>query len=645
MPDLISRAYSLLEVKGYDDDEREIRGTATTPTPDRMGDVVEPLGVSFKNPTPLLWQHDATKPVGTVQFDKPTKNGITFKAKIPKITEPGILKDRTDEAWQSLKAGLLGGVSIGFRALEHSYMKEGGIHFQKTEVLELSLVTIPAQSEATISTIKSIDTRTRAALGTSGKGVTKPAGVSATPHSYRGNTMKSLNELRELRANKAARLDEIATNLKNAEYEATDEEMAEFDALEIEVKSLDRDIRIAAWDHSKAAGATRVDGGSQAAGSASRGPTVFVRNADPEDKFKGQSYTRFLVAKALAFAAMKEGNYVSPVEVAKHRWGKTNPKLIEFIKAGVAAGGTGSGDWGAELAQSDARFTGDFIEFLYSKTVFDALPLRAIPARVNVKGQDGAATGYWVGENKAIPVSKPDFSTVELTPLKVAAIAVASKELIMDSSPSAEMLIRDSIAEASAQRVDTTFLSTAAAVSGVSPAGLLNGLSALAPSGTDAAAVRADFQALIADFLTDKNAGGLVHVMTPSMAVAMSLLVNALGQTEFPAINENGGTLFGRPVYTGDNVTPGDWLVLKPSDIWKIGDTGIEVSMSDTATIEQDNAPAGAGDVPTAASATLMSLWQTEQMGFKVVRRINYAKRRTGAVKYLANGEYGGVFS
>ncbi len=67
--------------------------------------------------------------------------------------------------------------------------------------------------------------------------------------------------------------------------------------------------------------------------------------------------------------------------------------------------------------------------------------------------------------------------------------------------------------------------------------------------------------------------------------------------------------------------------------------------MTDTATLEQDDAPAGASDTPTAATATLVNLWQTESVGFKVVRRINYQKRRAGAVVVLSNAEYGGVVS
>ncbi len=66
----MDRAYSILTVKAVEEDQRIIRGTATTPTPDRVGDIVEPLGVQFRNPLPLLHQHDSDRPVGTVKFDQ-----------------------------------------------------------------------------------------------------------------------------------------------------------------------------------------------------------------------------------------------------------------------------------------------------------------------------------------------------------------------------------------------------------------------------------------------------------------------------------------------------------------------------------------------------------------------------------------------
>lgn len=163
----MNRAYSLLDIKVVNEDARVIEGIASTPTADRMGDVVEPMGAKFALPMPLLWQHEADEPVGLVTFAKPTKSGIPFRATIANVTDPGKLKDRLDEAWQSVKAGLVRAVSIGFRSLEHSYMEGGGVRFQQWEWLELSLVTIPANAEATITSIKSID---RKALAASGRG-------------------------------------------------------------------------------------------------------------------------------------------------------------------------------------------------------------------------------------------------------------------------------------------------------------------------------------------------------------------------------------------------------------------------------------------------------------------------------------------
>lgn len=162
--DMTRRAYSLFDVKSVNEDKRIIHGIATTPRVDRVGDVVDPLGVEFKNPMPFLWQHKHDKPIGTVKFDKPTANGITFEAEIPVINEPGSLKDRVDEAWQSIKLGLVRAVSIGFRAIEYAFLEEGGIHFLKTEVYELSAVTIPAQPDAVITSIKAMDEQAIALL-------------------------------------------------------------------------------------------------------------------------------------------------------------------------------------------------------------------------------------------------------------------------------------------------------------------------------------------------------------------------------------------------------------------------------------------------------------------------------------------------
>lgn len=162
----MKRAYSLFEVKSFDDDSREITGIASTPTPDRMGDIVEPKGAEFKLPLPLLWQHNSGQPIGSVTEAKVTDDGIEVVASLAKTNTPGTLKDRLDEAWESLKIGLVRGLSIGFSPLEQAQIKDTwSFRYLSWEWLELSAVTIPANAEASIQTVKSYDDELRAALG------------------------------------------------------------------------------------------------------------------------------------------------------------------------------------------------------------------------------------------------------------------------------------------------------------------------------------------------------------------------------------------------------------------------------------------------------------------------------------------------
>jgi HK97 family phage prohead protease len=158
--DAKQRAYSFFDFKEFDEDTREILGIASTPTPDRYQDIVEPKGAEYNLPIPLLWQHDSWSPVGHVTKAKATNAGIEVVMKLAKLDEPGPLKARLDEAWQSVKLKLVRGLSIGFSALEYTYLPDtGGIHFLKWDWLELSLVTIPANAEATITGFKSVDER------------------------------------------------------------------------------------------------------------------------------------------------------------------------------------------------------------------------------------------------------------------------------------------------------------------------------------------------------------------------------------------------------------------------------------------------------------------------------------------------------
>lgn len=170
----VERAYARLEVKAVADDSGllTITGVATTPTPDRMGDIVDPKGAKYALPMPLLYQHNADMPIGTVDKLTVSKDGIDFVASIAKAEVAPFIA----EARSLISAGLIRAVSIGFRPLEMEPIDAkdpwGAARFLEWEFLELSVVTIPANQDATIETIKSLDVRAPAASGNKRKGIT-----------------------------------------------------------------------------------------------------------------------------------------------------------------------------------------------------------------------------------------------------------------------------------------------------------------------------------------------------------------------------------------------------------------------------------------------------------------------------------------
>lgn len=154
------RAYSTLAVKSFSEEASgfTFAGLATSPVADRGNDRIDPLGAKYRNPVCLLRAHDHLTPIGECNFGRPTKSGITFEASIPKISEPGLLRDRLQMAAGEVRSGLMRGVSIGFRPTKSPEPNElGGFDYPATEIFELSTCAVPMHQLATIDQIKAID--------------------------------------------------------------------------------------------------------------------------------------------------------------------------------------------------------------------------------------------------------------------------------------------------------------------------------------------------------------------------------------------------------------------------------------------------------------------------------------------------------
>lgn len=642
----MNRMYSVLTIKSVEDEERIIRGVATTPNPDRAGDIVEPLGVKFNNPMPLLHQHDHDKPVGTVTFDTPTKGGITFEARLPKIDEPGPLRDRIETAWGELKAGLVRAVSIGFRSIEYAFL-DSGIHFIKTEVLELSLVSVPANADAVISTIKSIDRNLLAATGKEQTDDDRPKrpGVSGKKHSVNLNpekdpNMKTIAEqiaaLEASRQAKAARMTDVMQKSMDEGRSTDTGEQEEFDTLSGELEAIDGDLkRLRALEKAQMATAKPVNHVKTSELGTSLRNGVQLKANEPD---KGIRFARY--AKCLALSTKTHQPIVG---VAESLYGQSDPNLIDIVKAAVSAMTTGNTD---ALVGNEGGFA-DFVEFLRPQTILGRFgtgnvpSLTRIPFRVPLISETSEADAQWVGEGKAKPLTRMGAGRTELTPLKIATIAVQTMELIRDSSPSSDILIRNSLAKAIAKRSDLSFIDpNSAPANGVRPGSILNGVTPIVNStATGADGVREDVQALIGAFVAANNPlQSGVWVMSATYALRLMMLLNPLGQREFPGITMQGGTFFELPVVVSNYLT--DYVALvNAEDIWVADEGGVDIAMSTEASLEMDSAPAHNSDGPVAAE--LVSMFQTNSVAFRAERTINWARRRASAVAWMDNVTWG----
>lgn len=652
----MNRAYAVLEVKSVDEDKRIIRGIATTPTPDRVGDIVEPLGVKFSNPLPLLWQHMSDKPVGECTFDKPTKNGIKFEATLPVVDEPGALKDRIDEAWQSVKLKLVRGVSIGFRAIEYAWMDDGGIRFIASEVLELSLVTIPANADATIQSIKSFDAPLLAATGKEPKDSDRPTPPApgkkkSTPVllAREGNNMKTIAEqIAAFEAQRAAKQAEMTTLQQKALDEGRSKDASEkesFDSLAAEIDAIDAElIDLRKMEKININKAVPVLGDTQDIATQSRsGADVTRVQVLPKKLPPGIGFTRFVMATAMA-----KGNPMHAVEIFKsrERWMAETPQVLDILKAAVTAGSTSDTTFASPLVNYQILVE-EFIEYLRPLTIIGRIVgLTRVPFKVKIGRQTGGATVNWVGEGAPKPLTSMAFDSVTLDFAKIAGIIVLNEELLRLGTPSAELLVRNDLAKAIVQFMDAQFVDpTKAAVANVSPASITNGVTPIAATGTTGAALRADMKTLLSQFLTNNmQVSDVVILMSQRLALGISLMTNSLGQGEFPGLSLNGGDLLKLPVITSENIpstgsspTDGDpIIVVSAPDILLADDGQVTIDASREASLQMDTAP----DSPATASTVMVSLWQQNQIALRAERWVNWAKRRSTAVSYISNAKY-----
>jgi hypothetical protein len=101
-------------------------------------------------PVPVLWQHRSSEPIGAWTNLKEDDRGLFGEGKI--LLDAGDMEKR---AHAHMKARTVTGLSIGYWVRESSFDEKTGIRtLTKLDLVEISLVTFPANDDARVEAVK-----------------------------------------------------------------------------------------------------------------------------------------------------------------------------------------------------------------------------------------------------------------------------------------------------------------------------------------------------------------------------------------------------------------------------------------------------------------------------------------------------------
>lgn len=429
--------------------------------------------------------------------------------------------------------------------------------------------------------------------------------------------MNLQDQLNKVKAVKAAKQLEIKNLLTKAlEDEATPEGDAEevILSLEEEVATLEKNVaRISKLIADSEQSEDNVEEVTKTKAmntlNGNKAPAVAV--VDNMDK--GIGYAKFVKSLLTSQQMAKSGSYVSPLDIAKSR--NEPEEVLNFIKATATTTAAGY----SALVQPQT-LQNEFVELLRANTVFDQLAsgMRKVPFNVRIPTQSAGGTAKWVGEAAKKPSTNQAFGVLTLKRHKIAGITTISEELLKDSSPSVDALIRDDLIAALSQLTDETFLDNVVGTE-VRPSGLLNGVTALVASGRTAAAYQTDLAKLKNQFITNNlSLAGVTFIMSEVQASEMSMIRDPMGNAYFAGMEAgfNQKTLMGIPVLETQNA--GTKLVLvKTSEILLADEGGLDIQYSNEATVDG------------------VSLWENNLMAIRVERHLTWAKRRPIASSFI----------
>jgi HK97 family phage prohead protease len=650
-------------------------------SPDRIGDVILSEGwelTQFRRNPVALFNHRADWPIGrwsNLRVEDKSLKGTLALA--PEGTSP-----RIDEIRKLVEHGILRAVSVGFRELDAEHLDKknpfGGIKFKKQELMECSLVSVPANPNA-LAVVKSLQISPQTLdFVFAKKGTRRRAGRRAgligkhaklnlkhgkgIPMSGLAQRIVDLQEgINASKTALAAHLEHIDdSNVSDADLEKTSalnadiqQKEKQYTALVESEKLLGESLRggdgkisthkaLVTTTAFARATTSKIDVGEQI-------PKVNIntkksKDADPLD-YIARCATILITQKNLGgIVSVDEARQRVCVAMGLEEDDEPTKLVADLvIKAQSAPAMTTVAGWAQELVH--IIYT-DLMPLLLPHAILTQLAAKGLALSfgragkivIPTRSRTPALAGSFVGEGQAIPVRQGAFSSQTLVPKKVAVISSWTKEMDTYSIPAIEGIIREAIQVDTGIAIDSVLID-ANPVTVIRPAGLLNGVVVTAPTaGGGLTSMLGDVKKLIG-VLAANTYGNIrtpVWILNPQEVLAASLAITANGV--FPFREEVArGTLNNIPFIESATQAPGQVILMDAADFVTVGAEGPRLDVSDSATLHmEDTTPLDlvSGGSPPTVAAPQRSLFQTDSLALRLLMWLNWTQRRTGTIVY-----------
>jgi HK97 family phage prohead protease len=610
---------------------------------DRMGEVIQADGwdlATFKTNPIGLFNHHADAIIG--RWEQVRVIGKQLRARFVFADEgTSEIADTARKLWNQK---ILRGASVGFRPLKREPLTRdadehfGPFRYLKQQLLECSLVAVPANANA-LPVLRSFHLLPEISRQIFGKPASQERPVSRVPAKPpTGGKQMSLSKRIEAAQHELLGYRDQLAELSKIE-DPDDDQVALIDELNDRVipSTLAAIERMEKTERSLAAKTADPQPQSGEIILPDRKSFALPPKKKPEP---GDYVYRALAAWASA-QTLRE-----PLEKQLQERYQNDETTGIVLKAAVNPAMTTVAGWAAELTQA---INVGFLDRLIPDSVYPRLAARGnrytfgnnnqlkIPTRTTTTTLAGA----WVGEGAPKPVRKASFSSITLTPFKLAVISTFSEEMALYSTPAIEGIIRQAMQDDTAISLDTYLIDNVAA-SAVRPAGLLNGVTPLTATaaGTRAEKMVADLQQLANAIIAAGGGSSIVYLVNPAQMLSMGLVQTTTGDFLFSGGPEAAARFNGASIIASLTVPAGTVIAIDASEFATATGDAPRFAVSNEATLhEEDTTPLAlsATGSPNTVAAPMRSLFQTDTVAIRMTLYVTWKMRRTGMVQTVAS--------